>query len=317
MSVYLLTGAGFSRNWGGWLANEAFEYLIGADHIHPRVRALLWQNKDKGGFEAVYQLLKDGATNPTDTDVFRSFHMMVTGMFHQMGHGFRGAEFGANMLAFLTSFDAIFTLNQDTLMESIYPQGEDHRARSQGKFIGWETPGLRGAKLNEFIVEGFYHIDEPPYFHEEKYQPYFKLHGSSNWTHSQSTDLMLIIGGNKAAEIEKQPLLKWYHQKFQQMIAGSQLVIIGYSFNDDHINRRLGQAVAQGTRLFIIDPSGVDIIDKRVKAPGIIPQPITPLMEALMDAVDGASRRDLIRTFSGDNIERSKIEHFITRDLRK
>jgi hypothetical protein len=259
--VYLLTGAGFSRNWGGWLANEAFEYLIGTDHIHPRVRALLWQHKDKGGFEAVYQLLKDGATNPTDSDVFRSFHMMVTGMFHQMGHGFRGAEFGASMLTFLTSFDAIFTLNQDTLMESIYPQGEDHRARSHGKFIGWETPGLRGAKLNEFIVEGFYHIDEPPYSRSEKFQP--------------------------------------------------------YSFNDDHINQRLALAVTQGTRLFIIDPNGVDIIDKRVNAPGMIPQPITPLMESLMNSVDGASRRDLIRTFSGDYIERGKIEHFITRDSRK
>jgi hypothetical protein len=94
-------------------------------------------------------------------------------------------------------------------------------------------------------------------------------------------------------------------------------VIIGYSFNDEHINERLSRAVVQGTRLFIIDPSGVDIIDKRVKAPGIIPQPVTPLMESLMNAVDGASRRDLNRTFSGDNIDRGKIEHFMTRYSRK
>ena len=72
-----------------------------------------------------------------------------------------------------------------------------------------------------------------------------------------------------------------------------------------------------GTRLFIIDPNGVDIIDKRVRAPGVIPQTVTPLMESLMNAVDGASRRDLNRTFSGDNIERGKIEHFMTRELRK
>jgi hypothetical protein len=30
MAHYLLTGAGFSYNWGGWLASEAFEYLLGA-----------------------------------------------------------------------------------------------------------------------------------------------------------------------------------------------------------------------------------------------------------------------------------------------
>jgi hypothetical protein len=29
LSHILLTGAGFSRNWGGWLANEAFEYMMG------------------------------------------------------------------------------------------------------------------------------------------------------------------------------------------------------------------------------------------------------------------------------------------------
>jgi hypothetical protein len=28
MQHILLTGAGFSRNWGGWLADEAFEYLL-------------------------------------------------------------------------------------------------------------------------------------------------------------------------------------------------------------------------------------------------------------------------------------------------
>jgi hypothetical protein len=75
--------------------------------------------------------------------------------------------------------------------------------------------------------------------------------------------------------------------------------------------------VLKGAGLFIIDPNGSDIIDKRVHAPGIIPQPITPLMEALMGSIDGASRRDLIRTFSGDQIEFGKINHFITRDQRK
>jgi hypothetical protein len=30
MTFILLTGAGFSRNWGGLLADEAFEYLLGS-----------------------------------------------------------------------------------------------------------------------------------------------------------------------------------------------------------------------------------------------------------------------------------------------
>jgi hypothetical protein len=317
MPTILLTGAGFSRNWGGWLATEAFEYLIGCDGLHPRIRTLLWHHKDKGGFEAVYQALKNGATNPTDSEVFRSFHMMVTGMFHTMGYGFQHALMGTSILNFLVSFDAVFTLNQDTLIELKYPPDEEIRQRSQGKFLGYETPGLRTAGPHEFMPPGFYKPQDPPYSLTPRKQPYFKLHGSSNWVQPDSPDLMLIIGGNKTAEITKQPLLRWYHEQFETMIAGAQLVIIGYSFNDEHINQRLRKAVTQGTRLFIVDPAGSDIIDKRVHAPGIIPQPITPLMESLMGSIDGASRRNLIRTFSGDQIEFGKIDHFITRDQRK
>src|ERR1700733_9926625 len=33
MTLILLTGAGFSRNWGGWLASEAFEYVLGCSDV--------------------------------------------------------------------------------------------------------------------------------------------------------------------------------------------------------------------------------------------------------------------------------------------
>jgi hypothetical protein len=49
MGHVLLTGAGFSRNWGGWLANEAFEYLIGSPEIDDHIRHLLWTHKGRGG----------------------------------------------------------------------------------------------------------------------------------------------------------------------------------------------------------------------------------------------------------------------------
>lgn len=44
MQHYLLTGAGFSANWGGWVASEAFEYLLGCPEIlaDDRLRDLLW-----------------------------------------------------------------------------------------------------------------------------------------------------------------------------------------------------------------------------------------------------------------------------------
>jgi hypothetical protein len=52
MTHILLTGAGFSRNWGGWVTNEALEYLVGCPEVTPNIGNVLWRNKLKGlGFE--------------------------------------------------------------------------------------------------------------------------------------------------------------------------------------------------------------------------------------------------------------------------
>jgi hypothetical protein len=103
MTKVLLTGAGFSRNWGGWVAAEAFEYLLGCAQINPRISRMLWQatEKDGGGFEAVYQRLYDGArANQHPQADFDAFHSMVSGMFHTMGQGFNSG-FNEDICRFL------------------------------------------------------------------------------------------------------------------------------------------------------------------------------------------------------------------------
>ena len=59
MNNVLLLGAGFSRNWGGWLAPEVFEYLLGCPEVDEELRSLLWKHKDQGGFEAALGELQD------------------------------------------------------------------------------------------------------------------------------------------------------------------------------------------------------------------------------------------------------------------
>jgi hypothetical protein len=51
INYVLLLGAGFSRNWGGWLAAEAFEYLLGCAQIDIGLKNLLWKHRRRGGFE--------------------------------------------------------------------------------------------------------------------------------------------------------------------------------------------------------------------------------------------------------------------------
>jgi hypothetical protein len=85
MTRILLTGAGFSRNWGGWLASEAFEYLLGCTEIDQETRRLLWRSKEAGGgFE---DTLADLANSKDDAGKRRLNNLTdaLVGMFNAMG----------------------------------------------------------------------------------------------------------------------------------------------------------------------------------------------------------------------------------------
>lgn len=76
---------------------------------------------------------------------------------------------------------------------------------------------------------------------------------------------MLVIGGNKASEIGRHPILKWNHEQFGDFLSkrDTRLMVLGYSFRDEHINDAIAAAADSGSlRLFIIDPDGVDVLDK-------------------------------------------------------
>jgi hypothetical protein len=109
--------------------------------------------------------------------------------------------------------------------------------------------------------------DDPANFKEEPgAQLYYKLHGSTNWIGGGGGQArLLIMGGNKAVEINQYPLLAWYHRQFDEYLARStRLMVIGYSFSDRHINQAIIKAAEKGAlRLFIIDPQGVDILNKQ------------------------------------------------------
>ena len=50
MNCVLLIGAGFSRNWGGWLSGEVFEYLLGCPEIKNDhyLKELMWRWLGRG-----------------------------------------------------------------------------------------------------------------------------------------------------------------------------------------------------------------------------------------------------------------------------
>lgn len=161
-------------------------------------------------------------------------------MFDDMNQGFFGIanfEFQQSqqktIRAFLTRFDAIFTLNQDLLLEHHYID-HDVSLLSSGRWGGSALPGMRpfpnpdAANPNSWAQRKWTPADQAEFAFDGHHQPYFKLHGSSNW-HETHGAPMLIMGGNKIREIGLSPVLSWYHQQFEERLyqPDTRLMIIG------------------------------------------------------------------------------------------
>jgi hypothetical protein len=85
-------------------------------------------------------------------------------------------------------------------------------------------------------------------------------------------------------------------------------MIIGYGFNDDHVNEVI-QAAVSGANLeiYVIDPLGIDVLDKNRMHPIYSPG---PLISTLGPHIVGASRRSLRETFGVDLVEHAKVMSF-------
>jgi hypothetical protein len=319
MTRILLTGAGFSRNWGGWLASEAFEYVLGRPEVSEELRRLLWEDHTRGyGFEDTLgklQRLHKEEGDQAAAVLVNEFTMALVAMFNEMNAGLSRAELewqtdnSMMVKPFLAQFDYIFSLNQDLLLECHYftqfPIGS--------KFAGAQTPGLKPFNPSPLISpEAPQHAKWTPDYNALRLnagqQPYIKLHGSSNWLRGGPEPRLLVLGGSKSVEIAQDPLLTWYHQVFRDALhlSGARLMIIGYGFADRHINEVIAQAADRGTlTVFVVDPnSGVDLVFKPQEPP-------IPLWDKIPARVRGGSRRPLSSTFGQDRVEHNKLVAFL------
>jgi hypothetical protein len=242
-------------------------------------------------------------------------------MFADMDKGFESTafEFHQEMAylvrTFLIRFDAIFTLNQDLLLERHYLNNNVMLGNPR-RWNGWQIPGMRrqqatqegfvgprGENLGIWVPAG----GSVPI--DARSQPYIKLHGSSNWR-SNNDNRIVVLGARKRALIDYFPVLTRYHQLFQSYLSSgaARLMVIGYGFNDEHINETIA-AAAKGGQLgiYIIDSLGIDVLDKNRLNPIYSPG---PLIADLGPSLVGASRRTLREIFGSDHVEHAKVMSF-------
>jgi hypothetical protein len=204
----------------------------------------------------------------------------------------------------LVRFDAIFTLNQDLLLE-IHYRNDTVAIWSGTRWTGYEMPGLRALPLQDPLIRasGKWRPEEPFRSHPNM-RPYYKLHGSTGWETTDGQPL-LVIGRDKVGTIARSPILHWTYQQFEASLRNrpTRLMVIGYGFGDAHINDTLIQAHQNGTLvlMYLVHPSGKGILNKF--PPGTIPGP-QPLLD--IPCVECATR--ISAAFNTDDMARELME---------
>lgn len=320
MRRYLLLGAGFSRNWGGWLASEVCDDLVWRLKEYPAICSLILEQ----GFEPAFFDLYEQFRRPDGNRLLPQILAFQTALWEAFGA--MNASFTRrpslelsqdrqfSILDFLSRFDAIFTLNQDMLLELHYHGIE---LAGQRRWQGVQWPGcvvppefraitratIGGLPRQRWIVGQA----EEQLQIEAHLQPIIKLHGSAHWYEGPENDRapVIVIGGNKLEAIERNPLLASYGRYFSESLtqADSLLMTIGYSFNDDHINDAICDAQEANAEfgLFVVDPAGRRLLTKRVAGE---PRRIEQVRYL------GGSSRPLSETFKGDELEWTKLMRF-------
>jgi hypothetical protein len=306
----LLTGAGFSKNWGGLLAGEFFSRLLGEEELDSKTRGLMFEARRHGGFERVMAVLQaeHQALNTEDSKTrLHRFTAALLGIFNGMNNNFVYGPFEFQnqvqylVRSFLERFDIIFTLNQDALLEAHYFQGF-----VGGRWSGAELPGTKGFGPPPHTQGGVFDriskrtSDLGNLRIGGNQQPYVKLHGSANWVVDERSGPLLILGGDKQQALQQHPLLVRYQEIFAEHLSrkGTRLMIIGYGFNDEHINEAILAGIKTGLKIFIVDLHGVDVIEK------------IDTDKTVRPSIIGESTKPLSQTFGSDHVEHGHLISF-------
>lgn len=215
MAHIALLGAGFSRNWGGWLASEVLGELLGRlaedRDIYSRLRRTQNFEDALAELQEKARLGQNGALTRLE-----KFECAVQATFSEMNKVFAAlpgwdlsSDAGASIDAFMARFDEIYTLNQDLLLELHYRNELTHPHRWDGlSYPGMcPPPNWYDAPPYEKVTQPWQPGNE---FHlDSRIQPIFKLHGSSNW-HDPDGNRLMVMGGAKLKAIDRHPILRNY-----------------------------------------------------------------------------------------------------------
>jgi hypothetical protein len=315
MSRVALLGAGFSRNWDGWLAHEMKGKLCARLHADPELGRLL--NEAPSFEEALSRVQREykqqpSASNKAKLDRLQQAILDVFGRMNQAFAQMLTMEFSNDaafsIQGFLARFDAIFSLNQDLLLELHYNIEVGRSNRWNGhNFPGMvPSPTFHTSRMEEKLTAQWKPAADFANYKPYSAQPIYKLHGSVNWRDSAGGEL-LVMGADKQSLIRENEILRWYSDQFQRYLTepNSRIMVIGYSFGDYHIDNIIYEA-SQSAKLgmYIVNPRGWEVLNKHPRATIRVYDRLEQVMNI------GETTRPLSAIFSGDRVEHPELLRF-------
>lgn len=267
----VLTGAGFTKDFGGFLATEMHEKILNSSKIQPfaRIRKLLLEDFD---YESVYSKVmsenyeaeEKKALSDVMFDVYKAMDDRTKDYCWNRNES-RGVSWpgASHILKVCTRVSNkkgyLFTTNQDIFVDRQCGHRSGFVPRIGGNQVGL---GPRAQLKPEHYIQ----LPNEEEIERLKSQfpssgdlQYIKLHGSLGWLSANGGNKM-VLGKAKMQDIEAEPILNlYYHSIFKPVISqeGCHLLVVGYGFADDHINSVIVEAAKNhGLKLFVITPSG-------------------------------------------------------------
>src|SRR5262245_11279674 len=144
-----LLGAGFTHNWGGWLASELVGELCG--RVADDSELLEWLKRTRNFEQVLAETRQQANQGPKQRQRFERLQEAVDATFKEMNqmlsrqtfelgfqHGYGPDRW---IVSFLAEFDAIFTLNQDLFLEMHYVPGKSGK-KNRDKWRATCYPGI-------------------------------------------------------------------------------------------------------------------------------------------------------------------------------
>ncbi|MGB8991030.1 MAG: SIR2 family protein [Desulfobaccales bacterium] len=267
----LFTGAGFTKNFGGFLAKEMWSKIFNEIRSHHSLREELLHNDFD--YESIYHKVLNGEFSIQEKEAltaailkaYETLDDVVRNWIFREGAPYPVNIYGLNdfierFAGGNKEFGFFFTLNQDLFIERHFNSIR----------IGFSQPGIRrildlnmiNSQLplikHDYISLPTENIIQRSINNYVSGQTicYVKLHGSFGWKSSDGKE-RLVIGREKERQIKDEPLLSWYFDLFKESLEfyERKLFVIGYSFHDHHINKIIADSVKTlGLKLYILSP---------------------------------------------------------------